>query len=126
MKKEWFAVALLVLVALGSFLNLRFLKTFTQELDEQVRYAVSEADSSRWANAENVAVEAMEAWTGMDKYTHIFIRHGSIDEVTDSFCALLGAIRSKDPASLFAAQLALRDRLMELYEMERVTPGSIL
>lgn len=126
MKKEWFAVALLVLVALGSFLNLRFLKAFTQELDEQVRFAVSKAESGRWTDAEGAASEAMEAWTGMDKYTHIFIRHGSIDEVTDSFCSLLGAIRSREPASLFSAQLALRDRLTELYEMERVTPGSIL
>lgn len=126
MKKEWLAVAILICVTLGSVLNLRFLKSFTQELDAQIGRAVFEAESENWTTAENMAADAMRDWTGMDKYSHIFIRHGEIDAVTDAFCAFLGTLRSRDTATLFAAQLALRNRLAELYEMERVTPGSIL
>ena len=126
MKKEWLAVALLVSVILGSVLNLRFLKSFTLALDDRVSSAVSEAESGNWSNAEALAAEAMEAWTGMDKYTHVFIRHGEIDAVTDGFCSLLGTIRSRDSGSLYAAQLALRSRLAGLYGMERITPGSVL
>ena len=62
----------------------------------------------------------------MDKYTHVFIRHGEIDAVTDAFCSLLGAIKSRDTSDIFMAQLTLHSRLNELVEMERVTPGSIL
>ena len=126
MKKEWLAIALLVLVIVGSCLNLRILKAFIRDLDTQIAESVSEADSGNWPAAESSAIAAMQNWTAMDKYTHIFIRHSSIDEVTDSFCAFLGAIRAKDPAQLLSDQLALRNRLSELYEMERVTPGSIL
>ena len=126
MKKELLAVSLLVFVILGSFLNLRYLNAFIQDLDEQIQQSISEADSENWSAAEKTAIDAMQNWTGMDKYTHIFIRHNSIDEVTDSFCSLLGAIRARDRAALFAEQLTLRNRLSELYEIERVTPGSIL
>ena len=126
MKKEWLAVALLAAVVLGSVLNLRFLKSFTAELDGNVADAVTEADAENWASAETLALRALQDWTDMDKYTHIFIRHGAIDEVTSGFCTLMGTIYAKDLPALYAAQLALHDRLTELYEMERVTPGSIL
>jgi hypothetical protein len=126
MKKEWFAAALLIGVILGSAFNLRHLKSITGKLDARVEEAVSAADSGNWTLAETLASGILQDWTRMDKYTHIFIRHGEIDAVTDGFCSLLGAMRSNEPGSLYAAQLALRCRLAELYEMERVTPGSIL
>lgn len=126
MKKEWFAVILLLLVALSAVLNLRYLKSCTQRLDAQVAEAVSQADSGHWAAAEDLARSAMRNWSEMDRYTHIFIRHGIIDEVSNDFCSLLGTLRSKDAGSLFAAQLTLRSHLAELYEMERIKPGSIL
>ena len=126
MKKEWFAIALLICVVLGSVLNLRSLQAFTQTLDAQIEKAVIEADAENWTAAELLTEEAMREWEKKDKYTHVFIRHGEIDAVTDAFCALLGTIRSRDHATLFAAQLSLRNRIAELYEMERITPGSIL
>ena len=126
MKKEWLAVALLLSVTLGAVLNLHYLKSFTEELDDRVEEAVSQAEAGNWAAAEALTLDAVRDWTSMDKYTHVFIRHGEIDAVTDGFCSLLGTLRSQDPGSLFAAQLALRNRLAELYEMERLTPGSIL
>ncbi len=126
MKKEWLAVTLLISVSLGSFLNLRFLRSFTQDLQAQMEEAVEQADLGNWSVADALASQAMEDWTCMDKYTHIFIRHDSIDAVTDGFCSLLGTIRIRDAAALVPIQLMLRGRLTELYEMERVTPGSIL
>ena len=126
MKKEGFALLLLCGVILGSFLNLRYLRDFTGELGERVSEACMEAERENWIEAEETAAEAMDRWTGADKYTHIFIRHGEIDAVTDGFCTLMGAIRSRNGSSIYAAQLALRSRLAGLYEMERLLPGSIL
>ena len=126
MKKEWFALLLLSGVILGSILNLRFLRGFTAELENRVTVACTEAEGGHWVQAEEQAAEAMARWTGSDKYTHVFIRHGEIDAVTDGFCTLIGAIRSRDPSTVYAARLALCSRLRGIYEMERLTPGSIL
>ena len=126
MKKEWFALLLLSGVILGSILNLRFLRGFTAELEDQVTDACTAAEGGNWAQAEEQAAEAMARWTGSDKYTHIFIRHGEIDAVTDAFCTFIGAIRSRNPDSLYSARLALSAHLAGIYEMERLTPGSIL
>ncbi len=126
MKKEWFALLLLLGIILGSVLNLRFLRNFTQELGQEVAEAAEAGEQERWDAAEELAAVAMERWTEADKYTHVFIRHGEIDAVTDGFCSLLGAIRSQDHGSLYANQIALRSRLLGLYEMERLKPGSIL
>ena len=126
MKKELLALMLLLGVIWGSSENLRCLRRFTAELDRNVTSAVSEAEAEHWIDAEALAAHAMENWTDKELYTHIFIRHGEIDGVTDGFCTLLGAIRSQDKSAIYAAQLALRNRIAELYEMERVAPGSIL
>ena len=126
MKKEGLAIAIILCVILGSVLNLRFLKSLIHELDAQISEAVAEAEAENWIAAEALASEGMTHWINMDKYTHIFIRHGEIDAVTDAFCSLLGAIKSRDASEIFKAQLALHSRLNELVEMERVTPGSIL
>ena len=126
MKKEGLAVAIILFVILGSVLNLRYLKSFIHDLDVQTNEAVSEAEAENWITAEELASDVMMQWIKMDKYTHVFIRHGEIDAVTDAFCSLLGAIKSRDTSEIFTAHLTLHSRLNELVEMERVTPGSIL
>ena len=125
MKKEWLALLILLGVILGSVLNLRYLKGFITELKEQVDAASAMADAGDWEAAERQAAAAMKHWVTADKYTHILIRHGEIDAVTDDFCALLGAIRSRDSGSIYPVQFSLQIRLSSLYEMERPKPGSI-
>ena len=126
MKKEGLAITIILFVILGSVLNLRYLKSLIHELDAQTNEAVSEAEAENWTTSEALASDVMMQWMKMDKYTHVFIRHGEIDAVTDAFCSLLGAIKSRDTSDIFMAQLTLHSRLNELVEMERVTPGSIL
>ena len=126
MKKEGLAITIILFVILGSVLNLRYLKSLIHELDAQTNEAVSEAEEENWTTSEALASDVMMQWMKMDKYTHVFIRHGEIDAVTDAFCSLLGAIKSRDTSDIFMAQLTLHSRLNELVEMERVTPGSIL
>lgn len=126
MKKEGLAITIILFVILGSVLNLRYLKSLIHELDAQTNEAVSEAEAENWTTSEALASDVMMQWMKMDKYTHVFIRHGEIDAVTDAFCSLLGAIKSRETSDIFMAQLTLHSRLNELVEMERVTPGSIL
>ena len=126
MKKEGLAITIILFVILGSVLNLRYLTSLIHELAAQTNKAVSEAEAENWTTSEALASDVMMQWMKMDKYTHIFIRHGEIDAVTDAFCSLLGAIKSRDTSDIFMAQLTLHSRLNELVEMERVTPGIIL
>lgn len=126
MKKEGLAITIILFVILGSVLNLRYLTSLIHELDAQTNEAVSEAEAENWTISEALASDVMMQWMKMDKYTHVFIRHGEIDAVTDAFCSLLGAIKSRETSDIFMAQLTLHSRLNELVEMERVTPGSIL
>ena len=126
MKKEGLAITIILFVILGSVLNLRYLTSLIHELDAQTNEAVSEAEEENWTTSEALASDVMMQWMKMDKYTHVFIRHGEIDAVTDAFCSLLGAIKSRETSDIFMAQLTLHSRLNELVEMERVTPGSIL
>ena len=126
MKKEGLAITIILFVILGSVLNLRYLTSLIHELDAQTNKAVSEAEAENWTTSEALASDVMMQWMKMDKYTHIFIRHGEIDAVTDAFCSLLGAIKSRETSDIFMAQLTLHSRLNELVEMESVTPGSIL
>lgn len=126
MKKEGLAITIILFVILGSVLNLRYLTSLIHELDAQTNKAVSEAEAENWTTSEALASDVMMQWMKMDKYTHVFIRHGEIDAVTDAFCSLLGAIKSRETSDIFMAQLTLHSRLNELVEMERVTPGSIL
>ena len=52
MKKEWFALLLLLGIILGSVLNLRFLRNFTQELGQEVAEAAEAGEQERWDAAE--------------------------------------------------------------------------
>lgn len=126
MKKEGFALLLLVAVLVGSALNLRYLKGLSGTLSQQVESVSSAAEQGDWETAENLALASMDLWTGTDKYTHIFIRHGEIDAITDDYCTLLGAIRNQDIGVLSTARLMLLNRFASLYEMERFKAGSIL
>ena len=107
-------------------MNLRYLKSLSGDLTQSVVSASAEAELGNWEKAEAQASAAMDRWTRSDKYTHVFIRHGEIDAITEDFCALLGAIRSRDTGELYASRLSLVSRLENLYEMERFKAGSIL
>ena len=126
MKKEGFALLLLFVIVSGSVMNLHYLRSLSGELTQCVAFVSAEAARGNWEEAETQASAALEHWSGSDKYTHIFIRHREIDAITEDFCGLLGAIRSRDPGELYAARLSLMLRLENLYEMERFKTGSIL
>ena len=126
MKKEGFALFLLIAIVFGSVINLHYLKSLSFELIQSVVSASAEADLGNWEEAEAQAAAAMGRWTGSDKYTHVFVRHGEIDAITEDFCAVLGAIRGRETGELYASRLSLVSRLENLYEMERFKAGSIL
>ena len=68
---------------------------------------------------------ARELWDARATYAGIFIRHSEIDAVSDGFYALTGALESDEPRSARTIYAALAEHVDSLYEMERLTLGSI-
>ena len=114
MKREIAAGLVLLLLAIGSWFNLNYLREFTAYC-----YA------GRFDLAEEVLSKAADEWLGTDGYTHIFIRHSEIDSTTDAFFELMSDVRSGDAESAAGSYEKLLAHLSSLYTMERVTLGSI-
>lgn len=125
MKREIAAGAVILLLAIGSWINLNYLKDFTGGLEEKLELSRAYCDSGRFDLAENVLAEAADEWLGADGYTHIFIRHSEIDSTTDAFFELMSDVRSGDAQSAAGSYEKLLAHLSSLYTMERVTLGSI-
>ena len=125
MKREIAAVAVLLLLAVGSWINLNHLKNFTAELTELLELSRAYCESGRFDLAEEELEKASDAWLAADGYTHIFIRHSEIDSTTDAFFELMSDVRSEDAESSAGSYEKLLAHLSSLYTMERVTLGRI-
>lgn len=125
MKREIVAGAVLLLLALGSWINLNYLRDFTGGLAEKLELSRAYCSSGQFDLAEKSLSEAADIWLGADGYTHIFIRHPEIDSTTDAFFELMSDVRSHDAESASGSYEKLLAHLNSLYTMERVTLGSI-
>lgn len=85
MKREIAAGLVLLLLAIGSWFNLNYLREFTGGLEEQLALSRAYCYAGRFDLAEEVLSKAADEWLGADSYTHIFIRHSEIDSTTDAF-----------------------------------------
>ncbi len=126
MKKEWIAVLLLAGVIALSVFSQHRLRALTEELCLQGDAAAEAARLEDWQRAEDACREALREWQAAGPYTHIFLRHGQIDDATGKLIALLGAAHAGDADGVFLAREALCSAMRELYAMERLSPGTVL
>ena len=96
MKKQLFALALLLFILVGNVWNQHRLETLTSSLDTLVEEAYASARNGLWQQAAHAAQEAEAQWTDADLYTHIFIRHTDIDALNAAFCDYRGALAGRD------------------------------
>jgi hypothetical protein len=90
MKKEIFAVGLLLFLITAAFLNLHYLKRFTDRLLGLTGEAYRCATVGQWEEARRKAEDAEKLWSDADYYTHIVIRHGEVDGTTDGLLRYAG------------------------------------
>lgn len=125
MKREIAAVLLLAALFGASFWNNRRLDALTNEVKQHL--ALSEkalrADDRDRAEAELDA--AARIWTAAAHYTHIFLRHPELDNVSDAFFALRQGLLAGDGLELGAAFDLLRYHLECIDSMEHVSLGSV-
>lgn len=125
MKKEAAAVALLLVIFSAAIWNNRHLKGLTESLSGQAAVLYDAVERGSWAEADAAAAALTERWEDAEKYTHVFIRHGEIDAVTNTVCTLRAAVRARDTQAVWASSLQLRTTLSGIRKTERLRLGSI-
>lgn len=125
MKKEVFALVLLGALFAAGLFNTQYLKDFTGGIGEELALSRAYCENGEYELSLEHARAARELWDARATYAGIFIRHSEIDAVSDGFYALTGALESDEPRSARTIYAALAEHVDSLYEMERLTLGSI-
>ena len=126
MKRELAAIAILVLLIVGSWFNLCYLDSLTEGLEEKLLLSQNAAETGNMEIAEKALIDALDTWLNADGYTHIFIRHAEIDTISDAFYELYDTLLSGENDSLEAAYGKLIYHLDSVNEIEHLSLRSIL
>ena len=104
MRNAYVALALLVLIFIGTLINIHYLDGFVDELESYVIESGEHADAGDYQAAERSLRQAIDLWNGSDGYTHVFIRHSEINSTSDAFYELLGDILDENADSAAAGR----------------------
>ena len=125
MKKEIFALALLLALFALSLWNSHNLDILTGEISELVRQSGSLAEKGDWESAADKAHEAVAMWDEHSSYTHIVLRHSDIDSISDDFYELKSSIFQQEPGvSAGNAEMVIA-HLNSISSIEKLRLGSI-
>ena len=118
------AAALMALMIGASVWNIRYIDSFTDSLIEQIELSRTMWISGKKEAARETLEQALDRWYGAETYTHVFIRHAEVNDVTDAFYDVFAAIRSGDTAA--GSQYdRLEAHLRSINDMEHVTIRSV-
>lgn len=124
--REFAAIAILVLLIAGSWLNLYYLDSLTGTLEEKLLLSQNAAEIGNMDIAEKAVTDALDLWLNADGYTHIFIRHAEIDTISDAFFELYDTLLSGESSALDAAYGKLLYHLDSVAGIEHLSLRSIL
>ena len=125
MKREFIAIALLILM-LGTLLgNIRYLDGLVEGIESAVCRSCSAWERGETILSVSELETAMTAWQSAANYAHIFLRQSEIDAVSDAFFDLFASLRAEEPQSA-EAFLRLLYHLDSLERMDKLQLSSIL
>ena len=124
MKRELCAAALLLLLAAGALLNLRYADLLTGRVADRLVRAEQAARQNDYDTALSALQEGHAIWDSRAGYTQIFFRHPDLDGLQEAFSALEQLLRQEDPAWPAAMEL-LRYALETVDRMEHVSLGTV-
>lgn len=125
MKREIIASALLILIFVGTVINININDRMLSELEAQVKSAYESAENGDFDRAQAQLKSASEHWLSLDSYTHVFIRHSEIDALTDAFFEFEASL-CEEEASCKGEYDKLMAHLESIRTMEHLSFGSIL
>lgn len=122
MKKTCIAITILALLIILTTRNLRYLEDFLIARQQEVTASMN-AKTPR--EASSILEQSLSAWNAASSYTHIFLRHSDIDNTIDAYYDLLQQLEDTE-TNPQPGYDHLLDQLWRIWEMERVSVGSIL
>lgn len=122
MKKTYIAITILAILIILTAWNLNYLENFLITRQQEVT-ASMEAETASEAIA--LLEQSLSAWNAASSYTHIFLRHSDIDNTTDAYYDLLQQLEDTETNPRPGYDYLL-DQLWRIWEMERISIGSIL
>lgn len=125
MKKEIFAVGLLLATLIGVLVNIHLLEKMSDHIIALVEETEAAAQNEDWQEASQLAEEAKAYWDKKRSYTHIVIRHSKLDDATNAFCNFLTEVYKEDPIGVIGTGRALEEEINNLYGMEQLNLGTI-
>ena len=126
MKKEIFALSLLLLLFAASLFNIRAFDRLCLDIAGQVSASAEAMEKGETDAAREHLNNALSTWLDADSYTHIFIRHPEIDSTADAFYELRQELESENSESCRAAYDKLLYHLESIRTMEHLRFGSIM
>ncbi|MGN0965487.1 MAG: DUF4363 family protein [Dysosmobacter sp.] len=125
MKKEIFALSLLLLLFAASLFNIWAFDRLCLDIAGQVSASAEAMEKGETDAAREHLNKALSTWLDADSYTHIFIRHPEIDSTADAFYEL-GQALEENSESCRAAYDKLLYHLESIRTMEHLRFGSIM
>ena len=126
MKKELLALALLLGLILGAFLNIAHLTRLTEAVAARVSLAETAAAQADFEAACNALDSARELWDSSQRYTGVFIGPQELESVDEAFFSLRAALLQADPAAAQAACEKLFFQLQTLLDREKISLETVL
>lgn len=125
MKKELFAVALLLTILGLSLWNTYEIRKLCGQLETCVTQAGGAAQSGDWQTSEDRMARALDLWLSRETYAQTVLRHTDIETLTDDFYELLEHIYTQDPGAVKSAVSLVTEHLQGIAKMESIQLGSI-
>ena len=126
MKKELCAAALLILLTVCAWLNVRHIDRLTDSVASQLVISQAAAERGDLEGALAGVEEGLRIWQGEAQYAAIFMNHRDADAIQDTISHLQELLLQGDAAGAQAAYRQLIDQLKHISDMERPSVGSIL
>ena len=125
MRREWIALALLLLLLAAALVNIAWLDRLIETIEADVHRADTLARAGRFDDALRALDQALGHWTAAHAYTHIFIRHPEIDTTSDAFFELRQTLAEQNAEGYPSALEKLCYHLRCIDEMEHIRLGSV-
>ena len=126
MKKEFIALAVLLLVFASALVNIHTINRLTEEVVTLIEEAEGFVREESWEDALATANVALQKWESSGAYTHTVIRHSDIDSATDTISSLIKEIYAEDSGSAIGAAKAATLRMRSLASSEQLKLRNIL
>lgn len=124
-KKEIFAIAVLMLLASVSVWNTCHAKKLTSDLSDILNASKELAENDQWQYATALAETALNKWKSAGTYTQVFIGHNSVELTTDAFGDYLSELYRCDMGGALGTHKKLVAHINAIYEMEKISLKSI-